>query len=146
MSEIDGLYTVKNAVDDIDNKTVTVTFKEKLPHMLNGLFVCENVTYNPKVTISNCTFMVIPTRGILCTTNKPSDIYGNKFKSVLMPDIYISCDCRDWYESGPCKNMKIHNNVFSKKNAVVLEPLCIEVPIENVHENIEIYDNIVSLV
>lgn len=144
LSEVDGLYTVKNAVDDIDNKTVTVTFEEKLPKMQKELFVCENVTYNPEVTISNCTFRAIPTRGILYTTDKLSDIYGNKFISVLMPDIYISCDCRDWYESGPCKNMKIHNNIFSKENAVVLEPLCINTPVANVHENIEIYDNTVS--
>ncbi|MFR5875096.1 MAG: hypothetical protein ACLUFN_01255 [Eubacterium sp.] len=144
LSEVDGLYTVKNAVDDIDNKTVTVTFKEKLPQMQKKLFVCENVTYNPEVTISNCTFRAIPTRGILCTTNKPSNIYGNKFISVLMPDIYISCDCRDWYESGPCKNMKIHNNVFSKENSVLLEPLCLEAPAANVHENINIYNNIIS--
>lgn len=143
LSEVDGLYTVENAVDDINHKTVRVTFKEKLPEMQSQLFVCENVTYNPDVIISNCTFRAIPTRGILCTTNKPADIYGNKFINVLMADIYISCDCREWYESGPCKNMKIHNNIFSKENAVLLEPLCIDTPVANVHENIEIYDNII---
>lgn len=141
LSELDGLYTVKEAVDDIEDKTVKVTFEEKLPAMQKFLYVCENVTYNPEVTISNCTFRAIPTRGILCTTNKPSEIYGNTFISLKMPDIYISCDCRDWYESGPCKNMKIHNNVFSQEKDVVLDPLCLVKPVENVHENIEIYDN-----
>lgn len=141
LSELDGMYTVKQAVDDINNKTVTLTFEEKLPDMHKSLFVCENITYNPEVTISNCTFRAIPTRGILCTTNKKSEIFNNKFSSLKMPDIYISCDCKDWYESGPCKNMKIYNNTFSQEKAVVLEPLCINKPVENVHENIEIFDN-----
>lgn len=143
LSELEGIYTVKEAVDYIDDKTVKVIFEEKLPQMQNELFVCENITYNPEVTISNCIFRAIPTRGILCTTDRPSEIFGNRFIAVKMPDIYISCDCRDWYESGPCKNMKIHNNIFSKENAVLLEPLCINTPVANVHENIEIYDNII---
>ena len=70
------------------------------------MYVFENITYNPNLTVSGCTFNAIPTRGILCTTDKESEIFGNTFKSVGMPDIYISCDCRDWYESGPCRNMK----------------------------------------
>lgn len=141
LSELKGTYTVKEAVDAIDNKTVTITFEEELPDMQELLYVCENVTYNPEVTISNCTFKAIPTRGILCTTNKKSEIFNNKFSNLKMPDIYISCDCMDWYESGPCKNLKIHNNTFSQEKAVVLEPLSINKPVPNVHENIEIYDN-----
>ncbi len=141
LQELDGVYTVKSSVDDINNKIVKIIFEEKLPKMENRLFVCENVTYNPRVKISNCTFRAIPTRGILCTTDKESEICNNKFIALKMPDIYISCDCRDWYESGPCKNMKIHNNSFSQKNPVVLEPLCMFKPVSDVHENIEIYDN-----
>lgn len=141
LQELDGIYTVKSSVDDIANKTVKVTFNEKLPQMENKLFVCENITYNPKVKISDCIFRAIPTRGILCTTDKESEICNNKFIALKMPDIYISCDCRDWYESGPCKNMKIHNNVFSQKKPVVLEPLCMFKPVPDVHENIEIFDN-----
>lgn len=141
LEELEGVYTVSDSVDNINEKTVKVTFEEKLPDMTPAMFVCENITYNPEVTISNCIFRAIPTRGILCTTDKPSEIYGNKFISLKMPDIYISCDCRDWYESGPCKNMKIYNNVFSQKNPVVFEPLCLLKPVKNVHENIKIFDN-----
>lgn len=141
LSELDGLYTVQSSVDDIDNKLVTVKFEEELPQMKDKMVVCENVTYNPEVTISDCIFRAIPTRGILCTTDKPSSIFNNEFISLKMPDIYISCDCRDWYESGPCKDLKIYNNKFSQKNPVVLEPLCMIKPVDNVHENIEIFDN-----
>lgn len=141
LSEIGDVYTVKNAVDDIDNKLVTVEFEEELPQMRTKAAVCENLTYNPRVTVKNCVFSAIPTRGILCTTTEKSEICGNKFENLKMPDIYISCDCRDWYESGPCKDMKIYNNEFSQKNPVKFEPICVGKPVSNVHENVEIFDN-----
>ncbi len=141
LSELDGVYTVKKTVDEINNKLVTITFNEKLPQMQSLMAVAENISYNPSVKITNCTFKNIPTRGILITTAKPSEIAYNKFISLKMPDIYISCDCRDWYESGPCKSLKIHHNSFSQKNAVKLEPICLLKPVPNVHENIEISDN-----
>lgn len=141
LSEFNGIYTVKSTLDDIDNKCVTITFNEQLPKMTNKMAVAENITYNPKVSITNCTFRYIPTRGILCTTREESDISGNIFKSLKMPDIFISCDCKDWYESGPCKNLKIHNNTFSQKNPVKFEPICIGKPVDNVHENVDIFDN-----
>lgn len=141
LSEFDGIYTVKSTDDDINHKLVTVTFEEELPSLTPKMVVAENITYNPKVAITNCTFFDIPTRGILCTTTEESDISYNKFKNLKMPDIFISCDCRDWYESGPCKSLKIHNNVFSQKNPIKFEPICVGKPVENVHENIEIFDN-----
>lgn len=141
LAELDGIYTVADTKDDIDNKLVTITFDEKLPDMKSKMVVAENISYNPKVTIKGCTFKNIPTRGILCTTTEQSEIYGNTFTSLKMPDIYISCDCKDWYESGPCKAMKIYNNHFSQKNPVKFEPICVGRPVKNVHENIEIFDN-----
>ncbi len=101
----------------------------------------ENLTYKPELTISNCTFNAIPTRGILCTTDRPSKVFGNVFTNVKMPDIFISCDCKDWYESGPCRNLEIFNNTFSKKDAVLIKPICVVKPVDNVHQNIKIYDN-----
>ncbi len=141
LQELDGIFTVKSASDNINDKTVVLEFEEELPVLKKKSVVIENITYNPKVTISNCLFKAIPTRGILCTTDRPSEIYSNVFESLKMPDIYISCDCSNWYESGPCKNMKIYKNKFSQTNPVVLEPICKFKPVDNVHENIEIFDN-----
>lgn len=141
LSELKGVYTVESTQDDIDNKCVKVKFKEALPPLKPEQFVFENITYNPELTISGCTFNAIPTRGILCTTDRPSKIFNNTFKNILMPDIFISCDCNDWYESGPCRNLEIFNNTFSKKNAVKLEPICVNKPVKDVHRNIKIYDN-----
>lgn len=141
LSEVNGIYTVKETSDDIENKTVTVKFSQKLPVMQKLLYVCENITYNPEVKITGCTFRAIPTRGILCTTDREAEICRNTFKSLKMANIFISCDCRDWYESGPCKNMKIHDNTFSQKEPVLLKPIAAVKPVKNVHENIEIFDN-----
>ena len=141
LSELKDVYTVESTEDDIDNKCVKVKFKEALPPLKPEQFVFENITYNPELTISGCTFNAIPTRGILCTTDRPSKIFNNTFKNILMPDIFISCDCKDWYESGPCRNLEIFNNTFSKKNAVKLEPICVNKPVKDVHRNIKIYDN-----
>lgn len=141
LSEIEGIYTVKDYKDNIADKTVELEFEEKLPDLKPNLIVCENITYNPQVRISNCDFRSIPTRGILITTSEESEIFGNRFYSIKMPDIFISCDCKDWYESGPCKNLKIHDNIFSKSDAVLIKPICIDNPVDNVHENIDIYSN-----
>lgn len=141
LSELNTAYTVESACDDIDGKCVTVRFKEALPPLTPRQFVAENITYNPEVTVCGCTFMSIPTRGILCTTDRPSEIFNNRFENVKMADIFISCDCRDWFESGPCRNLKIHNNAFSKKAAVLIEPYCEGKPVDNVHRSINIYDN-----
>ena len=65
----------------------------------------------------------------------------NKFKNINMPDIYISCDCNHWYESGPCRNLEIFNNIFSKKDSVKIEPISVNKPVKDVHRNIKIYDN-----
>ena len=144
LSELNGVYTVESAEDNINEKTVKIKFKEALPPLKAEMFVFENITYNPELTIKGCTFNAIPTRGILCTTDRKSEICNNTFKDVLMPDIYISCDCKDWYESGPCRNLDIHNNTFSKKDPVKLEPICIGTPVKDVHRNIRIYDNTIS--
>lgn len=141
LSELKDIYTVESTDDDIDNKTVKVKFKEALPPLRPNQFVFENITYNPELTISGCTFNAIPTRAILCTTDRPSKIFDNKFKNINMPDIYISCDCNHWYESGPCRNLEIFNNIFSKKDSVKIEPISVNKPVKDVHRNIKIYDN-----
>ena len=37
--------------------------------------------------------------------------------------------------------IKIFLNVLLKKNAVKLEPICVNKPVKDVHRNIKIYDN-----
>ncbi|WP_461815739.1 NPCBM/NEW2 domain-containing protein [Faecalimonas sp.] len=105
-----------------DLRTMKVKFKEELPSNLSDKigvqpkYVAENVTYAPKVTIRNCTFRNVPTRGILCTTRKEVVIENNVFHNMSMATIFLSNDSNDWYESGPIRDMKIKNNTFYVKD------------------------------
>ena len=122
------LYTVAEVISNPgekgnDLRTMEIRFEEKLPENLSGTFsdgqpkyVAENVTYAPKVTIRNCSFKQVPTRGILCTTRNPVLIEGNIFKNMSMATIYLSNDSNDWYESGPIRDMTIKNNEFYIKS------------------------------
>lgn len=91
-TEFENKFTVVSGVDNIDDKTVEVKFKEDLQKLTPNQFVFE-------------------------------------------------CDCKDWYESGPCRNLEIFNNTFSKEDAVLIKPICIGKPVSDVHRNIKIYDN-----
>lgn len=105
-----------------DLRTMVIKFKEALPENLSDKiggqpkYVAENVTYAPKVTIRNCTFRNVPTRGILCTTRNEVIIENNVFHNMSMATIFLSNDSNDWYESGPIRDMKIRNNTFYIKD------------------------------
>ena len=126
------------------------------------LFVVENVTYTPKVTIKGNRMKSIPTRGILCTTRKPVMIEDNIFDNMAMSSIYLSNDADDWYESGPIRNLTIRNNTFYIRptgqnvvnvSGVFIEPITIPTwamnggetskkdPSSLVHKNITIEGN-----
>ncbi len=137
-----GENAVKSVQNDINNKCVTLEFEEPLPPLKVGMSVIENVSYNPEVVISDCAFKAIPTRGILCTTDKRAEIFNNSFEHIQMACIYISCDCKEWYESGPCRNVEIHNNTFYNKDyALCVEPIALDRVHEGVHQNIRFYSN-----
>ena len=121
------LYTVAEVISNPgengnDLRTMEIRFEEELPENLSDQvggqpkYVAENVTYAPKVTIKNCTFANVPTRGILCTTRNPVLIEGNTFKNKSMATIFLSNDSNDWYESGPIRDMTIRNNEFFVKS------------------------------
>lgn len=158
LEKLEGEYTVEKAVDDIENKLVTVEFNSPLPKDIASAFcgqnniVAENISYCPNVEISNCDFFAIPTRGILCTTSGKVRIHNNRFTNIAMAHIFISNDAADWYESGPVRDVEIYSNQFKLQKtkqyeasdcpAILVEPITlgrkITVPI---HKNISIYDN-----
>ncbi|MBQ9530925.1 MAG: hypothetical protein IJR70_02520 [Eubacterium sp.] len=153
-----GEYTVKQAIDYIDGKSVSLTFEEELPKNIETIYdgqnniVIENVTYCPDVEISDCRFEAIPTRGILCTTSGKARIWGNSFSHIYMAHIYISNDANEWYESGPVRDMEIYSNSFykdfddslkkSESPVILIEPITLGGKIKAaVHRNIKIFSN-----
>lgn len=135
-SSEDNPYIVESSIapgeeyhgEKLDMRTEIVTFKEEFDaetlkdlktkvrrnnsEEKEGLYVAENVSYTPAVTISGNHMKSIPTRGILCTTRQPVVIENNVFDNMAMANIYLSNDADYWYESGPIRNMTIRNNRF----------------------------------
>ncbi len=153
-----GEYTVKQAIDYIDGKSVSLTFEEELPENIEATYdghsniVIENVSYCPDVEISDCRFEAIPTRGILCTTSGKVRIFDNSFSHIFMAHIYISNDANEWYESGPVRDMEIYSNNFfkdfdeeyakSEAPVILIEPITLGGKIKAaVHRNIKIFSN-----
>lgn len=141
-----------------DLKTMIVEFDRALPDEIfqyvdgEPLFVAENITYTPSVTIRNNHFEAIPTRGILCTTRKKVVIENNVFINMTMDAIYISNDAEFWYESGLVMDMSIVGNDFYvpkvgnapwRNAAIRFEPITMSerTPKEPIHKNILIKDN-----
>lgn len=121
------LYTVEEVISNPgengnDLRTMEIRFAQELPEDLSSTvggqpkYVAENVTYAPEVTIRNCTFKYVPTRGILCTTRNKVLIENNTFLNMSMATIYLSNDSDEWYESGPIRDMTIRNNTFYIKS------------------------------
>lgn len=104
--------------------------------------VLEDIDANPAVAFVNNEVNRIITRDVLLTTRGDVVVFGNKFRNSTMSGILISDDAKQWYESGPCKNVEICNNTFG---------YCGETPVrilpENkvhkgaVHQNIRITGN-----
>lgn len=153
-----GELTVKKAVDDIDNKTCTVTFDEALPNEIEAKklkqsnVVIENISYCPNVEICGCTFNAIPTRGVLCTTSGKVRIHDNLFTNTAMAHIFISNDASDWYESGPVRDVEIYSNKFMLQPTkqyeqlncpgVLIKPITLGRRVSKpIHKNIKIYSN-----
>lgn len=105
--------------------------------------VVENITLVPDVLIENNQFIRCPTRGVLVSTSGEIIIRNNSFSYIKMACIFISCDANDWYESGPVRDVRIENNLFSNCDsyAVFVEPTNSVLGEEKVHKNIKIINN-----
>ncbi len=167
LNDKEEIYTVTYAgapgEDGNNLKSMTVRFDKVLPKALTDTvggeprYVAENVTYTPEVTIRDCVFRHIPTRGILCTTRKKVVIERNFFDNIAMACIFISNDSNDWYESGPVRDMTICNNEFYIREsgqkewkdtpAVYVHPVVKggKLPKTPVHQNITIEKNVIHL-
>ena len=72
----------------------------------------ENLSWNPSLTVRNCRFESVNTRGLLVTTRGKVLIEGNTFYRTGMNAILIADDAMSWYESGPVEDVVIRGNEF----------------------------------
>lgn len=155
LNELNGEYTIKEVKNDIENKTCTITFNEKLPESITqkkhsqSNIVIENCTYCPNVEISDCEFTAIPTRDILCTTSGRVRIHDNIFSYSQMANIFISNDAFHWYESGPVRDVEIYSNkflmcpsIYKRCPGILIKPIPFLRKVgKNIHKNITIRNN-----
>jgi len=96
----------------ISENEMEVEFSTPIPPGVAVDDCLENLTWTPSVTIRNCRFERIISRGILVTTRKKVLIEDNEFIKTGMHAILIANDATSWYESGEVKDVTIRNNIF----------------------------------
>ncbi|MBI9064439.1 MAG: right-handed parallel beta-helix repeat-containing protein [Marinilabiliaceae bacterium] len=102
---------VKNA-ELVSKREMILDLEQSLPKDLRVGDCLENITWTPSVTVRNCHFERMNTRGILMTTRRKVVIENNTFYRTGMHAILIANDCNFWYESGPVHDVTIRGNKF----------------------------------
>jgi len=75
-------------------------------------YVVEDLTRIPNVTFRYNRVNRIITRAILLTMRGKAVVENNHFMSNSMSGILLSDDALSWYESGPCRDVLIKDNIF----------------------------------
>lgn len=134
----------------LGEKEFLITFSEPLPSTLVVGDALENLTNTPSVTCCYNHFGSCRARGMLVSTPLPVEIHHNLFESSGSA-ILIPGDANQWYESGACHQVSIHDNVFWEcctsqyqfcSGVISIEPE-IPTPEKNTgfHENISVSNN-----
>lgn len=135
---------VVKQVEPRNDKDIILTLENDAPANIAPNDVIENVTWTPEVVVRGCTVSVDSCRGFLLATRRPIVIENNTFTKTSMSAILIADDANFWFESGPVRDVAIHNNRFIKCAEPVIriapENLTAR-PNEPVHENIKIIGN-----
>lgn len=126
-----------------------LTFEALKGEIKNG-FVLQNTAFAAAVEIKGCNVRNTRARAFVLQTEN-IEISDCNFYGMSLPAIQAAPDIRRWYEVGPVKNMKIHNNTFEKCGFVNDDIPVITVQdnhdkravgAPDVHENIEITENV----
>lgn len=122
-------YARVKGVSRINDYEVEVTLNRAIPEALQvDSDVVENMTWTPRVEIRGCHFTRTSTRGVLLTTPRKAVIAGNTFEKTGMAGILIASDAKDWFESGPVRDVLIEGNHFidccfnSHQSVITIEP------------------------
>ncbi len=103
-------------VEILNPKTLRLTFNEALPKEIDpaiATFGLENRTRTPEINFSNNRVAYNRARGALFSSPRKTTCIGNTFDTVSGCAILLCGDCRGWFESGPCTDVLIKDNVFN---------------------------------
>lgn len=105
-----GFGTI-HSLKKLNNEVFIVDFESNLPSEIKVGYALENLSFTPKVRITNSLFKSCRARGILVSTPKKVLIQNNEFHSSGSA-ILIAGDANYWYESGAVTDVSILNNMF----------------------------------
>ncbi len=130
----------------LEPREMLLTLEQPLPADINENDAVENITWTPEVRIVGNRVMRVPTRGFLITTRRKVVVEDNEFYRTRMSAILIENDAKGWFESGPVRDMTIHNNrfFFCREPVIHLNPQN-SAPNSAVHQNIRISGNAFAL-
>ena len=104
-------YLVES-VKYVNEQYSEVTFTEALDAAVDVNMSIENTSWQPKLSMKNCTVRQNRARSLLISTGGDVLIENNRFSS-MMAGISIGGDANFWFESGPVRNVVIRNNTFT---------------------------------
>lgn len=126
---------------DKDGRVWTVTLNGSAPaYSANN--VVDNITWHPNLLARNNTVDMCPVRGFLLTTRGKVIVEGNTFFRCASPGILLEDDARGWFESTCVRDMTIRGNTFVSCGIDIHPQTTSKDPLEPVHENIRIEDNV----
>lgn len=130
------------AVEKVDDYQWDITLDREVSVRKINSDVMENITWTPSVEVVNSDILHMSCRGLLVSTRKPILLQGNRFHRTTMAAIQSVYDGKDWFESGPVKNMTIRGNTFYHcgGTVILLDPH-ISTFSGHVMENVLIEDN-----
>lgn len=122
--------------------TTKIILEERIPDVAKKNCVVENSSRNPNLDYRRNFLGMGTARGALITTAGHVDIVENTFKKTAMAGVFISDDCRAWYESGCVRDVNIESNRFIEcgKTTVLIWPEN-QIHRGTVHSNINIENN-----
>ncbi len=142
-----GVFTLEK-LKRLNKGFIYLKFDKDLLDVKEG-FTLENISYIPEVLIENCIFRNNRARGLLLTSNGKIRVKNNLFQ-IPGAAIFISGDCKDWFESGSTEDIVIENNIFDNcsyikswgKAPIQIEPSAKEILLnEYYHKSIIISEN-----
>lgn len=146
-SDLLPVFSSKVVSSEMVNPYVTkIILADRIPDAAKSNCSIENASRNANLEYKNNYLAMGTARGVLATTAGRVDIVENTFRKTDMAGVFISDDCRAWYESGAVKDVNIEGNKFIEcgKTTVLIWP-------ENqthrgaVHCNINIENNAFKL-
>ena len=155
LEQLGSLTTAEYELLELD--TFLLRFNELIPEEVkqiaaDGKLTVDNYNHTAAFVCRGNRFGSSNCRGMLISTPKPVLVENNYFLSSGSP-IVIPGDAMYWFESGPCRDVVIRNNVFTDACLTAMYQDCYGVisispqvpePVINIpfHRNIRITDNV----